>query len=162
MSFTSTTAQPGDGEAPPLLVEVEREFKSSPEAVFDAWLDTRTLGQWLFATPQGEMLRVESNPVVGGEFIVVERRGEQIAEHFGTWLELVRPSRIVFRFSTSRNEEGVVVTVELSPSAHGCVLKLSHKVPPPWAHFVERSREGWTKILVKLASLLDEEANSPC
>ncbi len=39
-------------------VRVTREFNFPPERVFDAWLDPKTAGKWLFATPIGKMMRL--------------------------------------------------------------------------------------------------------
>ena len=55
-----------------LSITVTRHFDASPERVFDAWLDPETAGQWLFATPTGQMVKVEIDARVGGRFIIVE------------------------------------------------------------------------------------------
>lgn len=39
-------------------IQVTRRFDASAERVFDAWLNPATVGQWLFATEGGQMVRV--------------------------------------------------------------------------------------------------------
>lgn len=43
-----------------------RRFSASPERVFDAWLDPEKAGRFLFATEDGEMVRVEIDPNTPG------------------------------------------------------------------------------------------------
>jgi uncharacterized protein YndB with AHSA1/START domain len=77
-----------------------------------------------------------------------------LAEHFGEFLELDRPRRIVFSFGTSGEVRPTVVTVAIAPAAAGCTLTLSHDVLPEWAPYMDRARQGWTLILDNLASTL--------
>ncbi len=142
--------------APDSAVElvVRRRYDFPAERVFDAWLDPVSLGRWLFATPTGVMQRVEVDPRIGGEFVVVEKRGDQLAEHFGKYLELDRPRRIVFEFRTDSSSPATVVTVAITPSETGCELTLSHIIPPEWAAYAEKARGGWTGILEGLATTL--------
>lgn len=105
----------------PIVITVERRFAAPPETVFDAWLDAAGVGQWLFATPDGVMERVEIDPRVGGRFVVAERRGGVLAEHFGQYLEIDRPRRLVFTFGYAagdvRDDEETRVTIEIAPDA---------------------------------------------
>ena len=84
-------------------VVVSRQFDAPPELVFDAWLDPKSVGRWLFATPGGRMTRVELDPRVGGKFTIVERRDDVLAGHFGTFVEIDRPRKLVFDFTTELN-----------------------------------------------------------
>lgn len=133
---------------------VRRRYDFSPERIFDAWLDPVSLGQWLFATPTGVMERVEVDPRVGGEFVVVEKRGDMLAEHFGKYLELDRPRRIVFEFRTDRGAEPTRVTIAITATETDCEVTLSHHVPPEWAAYIDKARGGWTRILEGLAGTL--------
>src|SRR5437016_1622323 len=76
-------------------VRVTRRFAAPAEAVFDSWLDEGGVGQWLFATPDGEMVRVEVDPRVGGRYAIVERRGGEDIVHTGAYEAIERPSRLV-------------------------------------------------------------------
>jgi uncharacterized protein YndB with AHSA1/START domain len=107
---------------------VERTFDVLPEAVFDAWLDPEGLGRWLFATPEGEMVKVEVDPRVGGSLRIVEKRGDELADHFGEYLEIERPRLLVFSFSTDREQKPAVVRVEIESIARGSKMTLTHRI----------------------------------
>ena len=137
----------------PLKLVVSRHFDAPAEAVFDAWLDEKALGNWLFATPDGVMQRVEVDPRVGGEFVVVEKRGELLVEHIGTYEEIARPRRLVFVFGVPQFFPGVTrVTVDIVPQETGCQLTLLHE--GVLSEYRDRTRTGWTLILDGLSSTL--------
>lgn len=138
----------------PLSIVVTHEIPATPEVVFDAWFDSRNAGRWLFATSNGVMEAVEIDPRVGGRFRIAERRGAQLAEHIGTYVELDRPRRLAFDFAADRAEPPVRVTVELAATGRGTRLTLTQPVPPKWAHFIERGRQGWEMIVANLAEVV--------
>ena len=134
-------------------VRVTRHFNATPERVFDAWLDPKRAGQWLFATPAGEMVRVEIDVRVGGSFVIVDRRDGEDVEHTGEYLEIDRPRRLVFTFGVPKfSREFTRVTVEIVPRDGGCELTLTNENVP--RDYVSRNAEGWTRILDKLADTL--------
>ena len=136
----------------PVTVTVARRFDAPPERLFDAWLDPEGIGGWLFATPGGTMEKVEVDARVGGRFAVAERRGRERAEHFGQYVELHRPRRIVFDFWTSFAAERTRITVDIVPDGSGARLTLTHE--GVWPDYEARTREGWTMILDGLAASL--------
>ena len=138
--------------ADPVSVTVERRIAAPPEAVFDAWLDPESLGRWLFATPGGVMEKVEIDARVGGGFLVAERRGADLAEHFGEYVALDRPRLIAFDFWTSFSAERTRVTVTIEPDDDGSLVTLRHD--GVWADYEERTGKGWTMILGNLAKAL--------
>ena len=126
-------------------VTISRRLAAVPEAVFDAWLDPGGVGAWLFATPGGVMERVEIDARVGGGFTVVERRGADLAGHYGEYIVLDRPHRLAFDFWTSFSEERTRVSIEIAPEGDGSLLTLTHE--GVWADWTEKTRRGWTTIL---------------
>lgn len=137
-----------------LTVDVTRAFDEPAEQVFDAWLDADNAGRWLFATADGEMERVEIDPRVGGEFAIVEKRGDVVAGHFGTYAEIDRPRRLVFTLATDNKQVPSRVTVEIDPLDRGCDVSLTHQIDAKWEDYLEQIRSGWTTILDNLAKQL--------
>lgn len=134
-------------------VTVTRHLTASPERVFDAWLDPQTTGKWLFATPTGQMVRVEIDARVGGRFVIVDRRNGEDVEHTGEYLEINRPHRLVFTFGVPKYSPlFTTVTIDIEPSASGCDLKLTQENVPD--EYLGRNEKGWTDILVGLAENL--------
>lgn len=133
--------------AEPVVVTVERRIAAPPEVVFDAWLDPAEVGGWLFATPDGVMECVEIDPRVGGRFLIAERRGADLAEHFGEYLEIDRPRRLVFSFAAVRESGFTRVTVTIVPDGDGSKLTLVHELDPQWVEYRDRTQAGWTNIL---------------
>jgi uncharacterized protein YndB with AHSA1/START domain len=134
------------------IVTVERRIAAPPEMAFDAWLDPEGVGRWLFATTDGVMEKVEIDPRVGGRFMIAERRGEELAEHFGEYVELDRPRRLAFDFWTNFSAERTRVTVAIEPDGDGSLLTLRHE--GVWADYEARTLQGWTMILDGLARTL--------
>ena len=154
----AANSEPAKAPANPLVIVVKRKFEASAERVFDAWLDPQSAGKWLFATPTGKMERVEIDARVGGQFIVAEQRGDVLAEHYGRYVEIDRPRRLVFLFSVTKfldpDEAVSKVIIEIVPQGAGCELKLTHEIDPQWADYVDRTRGGWTMMLDNLSENL--------
>ena len=143
---------------PRTVVRVNRHFDASAERVFDAWLDPRRAGKWLFATPTGEMARVEIDARVGGAFRFVHRRNGEDIEHVGEYQEIDRPRRLVFTFAVPKfSAEFTRVIIDITAAAgKGCDLTLTHEnVLPDYAN---RNVQGWTMILNGLAATLAQAA----
>ncbi|WP_296815354.1 SRPBCC domain-containing protein [Brevundimonas sp.] len=136
-------------------VRVEKRFRHSRERVFDAFVDPLTVGQWLFRTPEGDLERADYDARAGGEFAIFERRGEMLARHFGRFIEVERPVRVIFDFWVDEApEDPTRVTVTFAPEGDGCVVTLSHDLAPGWAAYAERTAAGWTMILDNLARVV--------
>ena len=65
------------------------------------------------------MEKVEIDARVGGRFAICERRGAELAEHFGEYVELDRPRRLAFDFWTSFSDERTRITIEIAPDGDG-------------------------------------------
>jgi uncharacterized protein YndB with AHSA1/START domain len=135
---------------------VTRRFSASPQRVFDAWLDSRTAGKWLFATARGQIVCVEIDACAGGWFYIVERRDGENVEHIGEYLEIVRPHRLVFTLSVEKYSlDFERVTIVFDPRGTGCELTLTHKTKPDLARQVSH---GWVRMLEELAAVLGESS----
>src|SRR3954471_17578726 len=92
--------------AGPPIVRVTHRYNVSAERVFDAWLTPAQAARFLFATRTGNILHCDIEPMVGGGFLVTDRRPvadglESFfeAQHRGTFIEIDKPNRIVFDFT---------------------------------------------------------------
>jgi uncharacterized protein YndB with AHSA1/START domain len=137
------------------VVRVTHHFNASPERVFDAWLDPKTAGKWLFATPTGQMVRVEIDARVGGNFVIVDRRNGEDVEHTGEYLEIDRPRRLVFTFGVPKYSPLFTkVTIEIEIASSGCDLSLTQENVPP--EYLDSNEKGWIGILAGLAEYIAE------
>ena len=139
----------------PTTIAVTQAIAAPPEAAFDAWLDAARAGAWLFATPTGRMVEVAMDPRVGGAFRIVDRRAGEDVAHVGTYLELERPSRLVFEFGVPKYSPARDrVVVAIAPLAAGCEVTLTHTLTPGMEEWADSVRQGWTGILAGLAAEL--------
>lgn len=141
-------------DAATITVRAGHAYRLPPEQVFDAWLDPEVANRFLFATPDGVRTRVDIDPRVGGRFRIDERRGAELAMHFGEYLEIDRPRRLVFTFGTDPQEPPSRVTIEVVPAPGGSEVRLSHEIARKWAEWADRTREGWEQILRSLEAAL--------
>jgi uncharacterized protein YndB with AHSA1/START domain len=142
-------------------VRVTRRFNASAERVFDAWLSTEMIGRWMFGPTlrDEEIVRLVVDPRIGGEFsFVVRRQGTEI-DHVGRYLEIERPRRLVFTWGIAGDsvDESRVI-IDIVPLEAGCDLTLTHEMHPKWAEYAGRTEAGWTKMLVALGQLFEQEA----
>jgi len=130
-----------------------RRLSAETGRVFDAWLDPKTAGRFLFATPTGTMVRVEIDARVGGRFTFVDRRDGTDVIHTGEYLTIDRPHRLVFTFSVPQfSPDATTVAVDIAPQGLDSIVTLTHE--GVYEEFVERTASGWTMILNGLAEAL--------
>jgi uncharacterized protein YndB with AHSA1/START domain len=146
-------------------VRVTRRYNVPVERVFDAWITPAQAARFLFATRTGIVLQCSLKPVVGGSFTVTDRRpvadGEEsffMAEHRGTYIEIKRPSRLVFDFTVEPhwNASPTRVALDFLPvGPHATELVLTHQLGEEGEDkgVVERTRQGWVRMLEQLEKL---------
>jgi two-component system cell cycle response regulator DivK len=143
-------------------VRVERAFAATPERVFDAWLDPETAGEWLFRTADGELMRCEIDPIVGGRYEMVERRGEEEVLHTGLYEAIERPERLAFTLAVPLYAEGEErVDIAIAPGEDGCTLTLTQTRADDAPAGVEQIARGWSQLLDALAARLGPQGDQP-
>lgn len=133
---------------------VTYHFNATPEKVFDAWINPEIIKQWMF--PNGNMVKCENNPTVGGYFIFVDRREEEDIQHIGHYLEMEHPNRIKFTWATVDDlPDADNVTVEIISSESGSEVTLAHEVDPKWAEYIPQTKNAWTVMLEAMQEVLN-------
>jgi uncharacterized protein YndB with AHSA1/START domain len=142
---------------PPAFARVEKRFNALAEKVFDAWLDTKIIGTFMFG-PQlrdEEIVKLTVDAKVGGAFSFIVRRQGQEMDHYGRYLEIRRPTRLAFTWGIrGQGEDTSKVFIDITPDKEGCALSLAHEMAPGWEEFASRAQEGWTKMLGALGAAL--------
>ena len=139
-------------EAVPVLV-VRRQIAVPREQVFDAWLDSESLAQWM-RPGDCTSATVTVDPRVGGGFrIVMDGPSHGAVEHHGEYLAIEPPSLLSFTWISRPTEhKATVVTIEFHERGTGTELVLTHRGLP--AKAVEGHRKGWTDVVRVLDAIL--------
>ena len=149
---------------PKAVVVVKRVIKAPRERVFEAWTTPELMNQW-YVGGEG-IARTAVDLRVGGKYINEmlihgeatctitnpSHAGSQSYLHHGEYVEITRPSRLVFTWN-SPSVQNTTVTIDLKEVAGGTEVTISHQL-----HDVascEGHQEGWTFALGKLASVLE-------
>jgi uncharacterized protein YndB with AHSA1/START domain len=86
---------------------VQHVYSAPPARVFEGWVDPSLASRWLFATPDGRIVRCDIDPRPGGALVITDRRAGDEVEHRG--IVEVDPRRLIFTFSVPKCI-GVVTT----------------------------------------------------
>lgn len=145
----------------PVLVRVAHRYSAPAERVFDAWLTPSQASRFLFATRTGNVMKCEINPVVGGGFVVTDRRpladGDESvfdAVHRGNYAVIDRPRLLVFDFVVaSYSDHTTRVTLEFAAQgSNACEITLTHELgdSEEALEMEEMTRKGWAQMLATL------------
>ena len=132
---------------------VRHAYSVPPARVFEGWVDPALAGRWLFATPDGRIVRCDIDSRPGGALVITDRRAGDDVEHRGAFVEVDPPRRLVFTFSVPKYSSVVTtVRIDLVPAGTGCSLTLVHEgVLPEWA---SQTEQGWRDLLAALARVV--------
>jgi uncharacterized protein YndB with AHSA1/START domain len=149
--------------------KVSHRFSAEAERIYDAWLNPELVRLWMAVALRsfgltGEMKRIEIDPRVGGKFFFSDMRQGAEAKHWGTYLDLERPNRIVHTWITeeSANDDPSVVTLTFRPDPDGCEVAIAHEMDPKWGEYVARTEDGWARTLQSIEDLLTGTPDSGC
>jgi uncharacterized protein YndB with AHSA1/START domain len=130
---------------------VSREIAASAEALFGAWLEPRSLSIWLRPSVISQT-RAEIDPRVGGGFRIVMVRDDTEVLHSGRYLEIDRPRRLVFSWSSpATGHRKSIVTVTFQARDDLTLVEIC-QVGLPDEQARAGHHEGWSDILRELES----------
>ena len=118
----------------PLIVR--HVYSAPPARIFEGWVDPSLASRWLFATPDGRIVRCDIDARPGGAYVDVDP-----------------PRRLVFTFSVPKYSSVVTtVKIDVVPAGTGCELTLVHEgVLAEWA---SQTEQGWRDLLARLAQVV--------
>jgi uncharacterized protein YndB with AHSA1/START domain len=124
---------------------ITRRFATSPERLFDAWIDPKIAAAWLFTGPTSQAHQAELDARVGGRWRITDTRDSVTYEAIGEYLEIDRPRRLVFSFAMPQfDPRAARVTVEIAPDGAGSRLTLTQAPVPAEAQ--APLEEGWRQM----------------
>ena len=145
MTRTESTPNP--------TIRLQRLLPASPQEVFDAWTDPKSLQQW-FCLGTVSLASVDLDVRVGGHFRIVMRDETKDLLHTGTYREIDPPQRLVFTWRSSGTyDQETLVTVELHPKGNKTELVLTHEQLPDVSS-AGKHESGWQDVVRKLAVYL--------
>ncbi len=134
--------------------KASHRFQATAEQVYDAWLNCDQARLWMAAALKsfglaGDIRRVEIDARVGGKFFFSDMRDGTEARHWGSYLELDRPRKIVFTWIVAESEEAdpSKVTLTIHSESKGCVATIVHEMDKKWADYVSQTENGWNGML---------------
>lgn len=147
------------------MVSVSRFYRASPDAAFDAWTNPASIEKWF--GPPGYNARVLSHDLHPGgkwRFLMAAADGQGF-HHFGTFLEIDPPRRLVFTWASEEQVEGwrdefgapTRVTVDFGPRAGGVEVRITHERLQTKVARQALAR-GWYGSLERLSGVLNAGA----
>ena len=147
----------------PTVVQVSRAYSHPAERVFDAWLDPKLIGRFMFGSHlrNEDVVHLKTDARVGGTFsFLVQREGQSI-DHVGRYDVIERPKKLVFTWSiVPQPIDASRVTIQIAPHGTGCELTLTHELAPGWEDYAERTRTGWSCMTEDLMKALPQDYRS--
>ena len=125
---------------------VRQKVAASATELFDAWLDSAKLAEWMRPSDTRRS-DVNIDARVGGEFVVLMHTPKGEIPHTGAYQVIDRPRRLVFTWnSPAAGHRNSTVKVDFKPAGRDTEVVLTHEKLPD-AGEVEGHTKGWTHIL---------------
>jgi uncharacterized protein YndB with AHSA1/START domain len=139
---------------------LERDYRETPQRVFEAWSSEQAKTQW-FGPPDtaGEDYRMDFR-IGGEEHLRVPTTGGGVYTYIATYQDIVPGERIVYTYEMYRDEDRIsvsVATMELLAREAGTGLRLTEQGVFLDGHDTPQEREDGTRgLLEALARALGE------
>ncbi|MGE4132282.1 MAG: SRPBCC domain-containing protein [Bdellovibrionales bacterium] len=136
-------------------LSVSRRFPVTAEILFNALTNAEVARNFMFATPEGEMVRAEVDARKGGQFVFTEMRDGEEIEHLGEYLRVDRPKLLEFNLSVPKySEHADRVSVEIMSLGPWSEVVITHQSPHDMEEHREMIEDGWKNILEGLAKTI--------
>lgn len=141
-------------KAKDISLSLVRTIKASPEKVFAAWTEPKTLKKWMSPTEQMEVAVAETDLKVGGRYRIVMREpGGKEHRVGGVYKVIEKSKKIAFTWGWDGSSDAdTLVTVELRKKGAGTELTLTHS---KFADDKTRDKhnQGWMGCVGRLETL---------
>ncbi len=146
-----------------LEAKVTHRFAASPERVYDAFVNPEIVRAWQeswarLSGTRGKITACEIDPRVGGKFLFADMRDGEEARHWGTFLELERPTKVSFTWIVDPSEEAdpsvVTVIIEPEPDGAGSIVTLYNTMDAEWAEYLPQTEKAWRSMLMGIEDAL--------
>jgi uncharacterized protein YndB with AHSA1/START domain len=127
-------------------VRIDRLLPATPEEVFDAWTDPKSLSK--FMCPN-EVLRarVQADVRVGGQFQIDMVNKNDETKHTGKYVEIDRPRKLAFTWRSKHTDNrDSLVTLYFTPDGDETRILLVHEQLPD-AEARRKHTGGWTSVI---------------
>jgi len=139
-----------------LKVKVSKLINAPIEKVFNAWLNTETLSQFMLPMPGMPNPKTEIDPNVGGSFTIYMQVGEDEIPHTGKYLEIDHPNTLTFTWIAPFSADGSTVYLKFKQMSDNTTnVDLTHV---KFSDEDSRSNHegGWSNILEALNTTLGQ------
>jgi uncharacterized protein YndB with AHSA1/START domain len=130
---------------PATTLRIERTYRASAEAVFDAWTSEEVIRRWWHAEHDWETTEAEVDLRVGGVVHVVMRDPAKDATHGGggRYTEIDRPTRLAFTWAWDGDDTRQLIELEFEERDGVTTVRFTHS--GLWSEAAVRSHmEGWS------------------
>jgi uncharacterized protein YndB with AHSA1/START domain len=139
-------------------LRMERTYRASAQAVFDAWTSEEVMRRWWHAAHDWETTEASVDLRVGGEVRVVMRNPHEDVEYGGggRYTEIDPPRRLAFTWIWDDDPQGKRQLIEIDfEEADGVTtVRFTHR--DLWDEDAVRSfEEGWTNAFDNLQRTLE-------
>jgi uncharacterized protein YndB with AHSA1/START domain len=139
-------------------VTIERLIPAPRPVVFQAWLDARALAKFMCPAPGASVAKAETDPRVGGRFLIVMRVGGKDLPHQGEYRLIEPHQRLVFTWQSFSAPPDSEVTLTFDEAGEDQTLVTLVHTGLPTDEIRDAHDEGWTHILGELAALTASSA----
>ncbi len=136
-------------------LHIERTYRASAEAVFDAWTSEEVMRRWWQAERTWETASAEVDLRVGGAVRVVMRDPAKDEEYGGggIYTEIERPTRLAFTWLWDRESQRTLIEIDFEEVDGETTVRFTHS--GLWDEEAVRShRRGWGNVLDNLGEVM--------